>query len=133
MPIRSVILPVAITLAVGVAAAGLLASHDQAIREHSVTIPTAVRTVRISATMPAPSASARHLSAMLVEGMMPSQETMAEVMSDTRCTPDASMVSRCRNEMRLPDGTTIAVRHPHDMRDVPCLAPGEHVLLVPNA
>ena len=41
------------------------------------------------------------------------------------------MVSRCRNEMQLQDGSRIVLRHPHDMSAVPCLAPGEDVLLVP--
>ena len=58
---------------------------------------------------------------------------MAEVMTDTDCSPDAQMISHCRNEMRLSNGETIVVRHPHDMRDVPCLAPGEHVQLIPTA
>jgi hypothetical protein len=42
------------------------------------------------------------------------------------------MISRCRNVVRLEDGSELVLRHPHDMRDVPCLAPGERILLVPD-
>ena len=103
------------------------------VSEHSAAVPEAARTVAISATMPAPSAHARRLSAMLEAGVMPRQPTMAEVLTDTDCAPDAQMVSRCRNEMELADGRRIVVRHPHDMSTVPCLAPGEQVQLVPTS
>jgi hypothetical protein len=56
---------------------------------------------------------------------------MAEVLTDTDCTPDGQMISRCRNEMQLADGRRIVLRHPHKMSEVPCLAPGEQVRLVP--
>jgi hypothetical protein len=134
--IRWILLAVSITLATGAlgfAAAGRLGSHRQAVSEHPVTIPRTARAVNVSATMPAPSRSARDLSAMLEEGVMPAHETAGVVMSDTECTPDASMISHCRNEIRLQDGSTIVLRHPHDMRYIPCLAPGERVDLVPNA
>lgn len=103
------------------------------VSEHSAAVPEAARTVTISTTMPAPSAHARRLSAMLEAGALPDEPTMAEVLTDTECAPDAQMVSRCRNEMRLADGRRIVVRHPHDMGRVPCLAPRERVLLVPAA
>ena len=99
--------------------------------EHPVSVPEAARTVTVSATMPAPSASASALSALLERGRMPDGPTTAEVMTDTDCAPDAAMVSRCRNEVRLPDGSRMVLRHPHDMSEVPCLAPGERVRLVP--
>lgn len=102
------------------------------VSEHTAAAPETARTVTISATMPAPSAHARRLSAMLEAGAMPQRPTMAEVLTDTECVPDAEMVSRCRNEMELADGRRIVVRHPHDMRSVPCLAPGETVQLVPR-
>ena len=100
------------------------------VSEHPVAVPETVRTVSVSRAMPMPSAHARRLSAMLEQGALP-ESTMAEVMTDTDCTPDEHMVSRCRNELRLPDGSTIVLRHPHDMSKVPCLAPGEQVRLVP--
>jgi len=68
---------------------------------------------------------------MLETGAMPREPMMAEVLTDTDCAPDEQMVSRCRNEMQLPGGRRIVLRHPHDMSSVPCLAPGEQVRLVP--
>lgn len=102
------------------------------VSEHPVDVPAAARTVLVSATMPPPSESPDRLSAKLERGTMPSGQMTGEVMTDTDCTPDAQMISRCRNEVRLADGTTIVLRHPHDMRTIPCLAPGERVSLVPT-
>lgn len=105
---------------------------ERYVSEHPAAVPETARTVTVSARMPLPSAHARRLSAMLEAGAMPHQPMMAEVLSDTECSPDEQMVSRCRNEMQLANGDKIVVRHPHDMRDVPCLAPGERVRLVPT-
>ncbi|MGH3079413.1 MAG: hypothetical protein ACRDPZ_14690 [Gaiellaceae bacterium] len=105
---------------------------EQYVSEHSAVVPEDMRTVAVSATMPLPSAHARRLSAMLEGGAMPGGPMTAKVLTDTDCAPDARMVSRCRNEMQLPDGSRIVLRHPHDMSEVPCLAPGEDVLLVPT-
>jgi hypothetical protein len=129
-----VLLPLLLTLAaVGISwmLLGRSGPSSQPVTEHPVAVPAATRTVTVSATMPSPSTAPHQLSAMLEEGVMPDTRTMAEVMSDTQCTPDAQMISRCRNEVRLSDGTTLVLRHPHDMRDIPCLAPGEIVTLVP--
>ena len=136
MRIRRMMLAFAMTVAavvLGLAATGRVGGHEQAITEHPVTIPDTRRTIDLSKAMPAPSISARHLSAMLERGALPSGRTTAVVLSDTECAPDASMISRCRNELRLADGNTVVVRHPHDMRNVPCLAPGERINVVPNA
>ena len=102
------------------------------VSEHPVAIPAAARTVLVSRTMPMPSAHERRLSAMLAQGAMPHGPTMANVMTDTECTPDAQMISRCRNVVRLADGRQLVLRHPHDMSKIPCLAPGERVRLVPS-
>lgn len=122
---------------VAVGGASILLGRDSAgeryVSEHPAAVPETARTVTVSARMPLPSAHARRLSAMLEAGAMPHQPMMAEVLSDTECSPDEQMVSRCRNEMQLANGDRIVVRHPHDMRDVPCLAPGERVRLVPTA
>lgn len=101
------------------------------VAEHPVTVPESPRTVSLSASMPLPSAGERNLSAMVAEGEMPSGPTTGEVLTDTECTPDEAMISRCRNEVLLPGGGTVVLRHPHDMTKVPCLAPGEQVRLVP--
>ena len=103
----------------------------QYVREHPVSVPSDVRTVRISSTMPRPSAHPRRLSSMLEQGVMPRHATTGEVLSDTECAPDQDSISHCRNEVRLADGSRIVLRHPHRMADVPCLAPGETVRLVP--
>jgi len=57
---------------------------------------------------------------------------MANVMTDTEWAPDAEMVSRGRNVLRLTDGREMVLRHPHDTSKVPCLAPGERVRLIPT-
>ena len=102
------------------------------VSEHSTPVPDTARTISLSAAMPAPSAHARRLSAMVEAGAMPHRPMMAEVLTDTDCAPDAQMVSRCRNELELSNGKRMVLRHPHDMRNVPCLAPGERVLVVPT-
>ena len=104
---------------------------NRTVAEHSVDVPQTPRTVALSTTMPSPSAHERHLSAMLERGAMPQGPMMAEVLTDTECAPDVQMISRCRNEVRLADGRTMVLRHPHDMRTIPCLAPSEQVLLLP--
>lgn len=101
------------------------------VSEHEAAVPSIARTVAVSTAMPMPSAHARRLSAMLEEGAMPEDPMMAEVVTDSDCTPDAKMISHCRNVMRLADGKEIVLRHPHGMSKVPYLAPGERVRLVP--
>lgn len=127
----SLLLVVVALVALGATRALLGSGEGTPVTEHPVAIPEKPRTVTISATMPRPSAHERRLSAMLEQGTMPTTSTMAEVMTDTDCSPDSQMISHCRNEVRLSDGQTMVLRHPHDMRSVPCLAPGERVLLVP--
>ena len=46
--------------------------------------------------------------------------TEGDVLSDEDCGADIRGISNCLNRIRLADGTKISVRHPHDMRDVPC-------------
>jgi hypothetical protein len=108
------------------------ASAPTPVPEHPAAVPLSARTVLVSQAMPMPSAHERRLSAMLEEGTMPGHPMMADVMTDTDCAPDAQMISRCRNVMRLADGRRIVLRHPHDMSRIPCLAPGERVRLIPN-
>ena len=135
------LLAVLAATAIVVAAAGVFTlargedaadSSATAVSEHPVVVPAAARTVSVSRMMPMPSAHERRLSAMLEDGTMPDRPTMADVVTDTDCTPDAQMISRCRNLMRLEDGREIVLRHPHQMARVPCLAPGERVRLIPT-
>jgi hypothetical protein len=129
----------AIAIAAAVAAVLALAGREEAASnaptsasDHPIAVPAAARTVMISRAMPMPSAHERRLSAMLEEGTMPARPMMAEVMTDSDCAPDARMISRCRNVVRLASGRQIVLRHPHDMTTIPCLAPGERVRLIPN-
>ena len=87
--------------------------------------------MQLSFSMPTPSGF-DGLHAKLVRGAMPRATTEATVLTDEQCQPDARGVSHCLNRLRLSDGTQIEVRHPHDMSDVACLSPGEHVRLAPS-
>lgn len=95
------------------------------------TPPATTRVLVVSRTMPAPSMPGMTVHGRLEDGAMPHAEMRGKVMTDSQCTPDMRGVSRCRNEVRLADGRTIVVRHPHDMSTVPCLSPGEDVLVRP--
>lgn len=88
-----------------------------------------LRTVRVFAHEPAPSPSATDLRARLEKGTLPAGTVKATVLTDENCEPDAQGISHCRNRVRLASGQTVSLRHPHDMNQVPCLAPGEKVLL----
>ena len=128
----------AVMIATAVAGALALGGREEAAdnaptpaSEHPIAVPAAARTVMVSRAMPMPSASERRLSAMLEEGRMPDRPVMADVVTDTDCAPDARMISRCRNVVRLASGRQIVLRHPHNMTTIPCLAPGERVRLIP--
>ena len=69
------------------------------------------------------------LRAQLLDGRVPAGRNVAVVLTDEDCAPDAEGISHCTNALRLPDGSTFTVRHPHSMAAVPCLAPGEDVLV----
>jgi hypothetical protein len=79
---------------------------------------------------PAPSRPGALLHGRLVGGQPPAGRAIASVVSDEDCAADRSGVSHCRNTLRLADGTTFTVRHPHRMSEVPCLTPGERVRVV---
>jgi hypothetical protein len=95
------------------------------------TPPAAARTLLVSMQRAPASQPGMLLHGRLVGGRLPVAATTGEVLSDEDCTPDAAGISHCRNAIRLADGHTIVVRHPHDMRRVPCLTPGEHVRVRP--
>jgi hypothetical protein len=113
----------------GVAIEYAARSHAVAVDPHGTALP-AQRRLEISNVMPSPSNS-DGLRAKLVSGTMPTAALDATVLTDEQCQPDAHGLSHCLNRLRLPDGSEIRVRHPHDMTLVPCLAPGEHVKLIP--
>jgi hypothetical protein len=80
---------------------------------------------------PAPSRPGEPLHALRLKGSIPSRPLAATVLTDENCAPDAAGVSHCVNRLRLADGRTLVVRHPHRMMEVPCLEPGEHVMVQP--
>lgn len=87
------------------------------------------RTVLVYDHEPKPSPSPVHLNAGLEKGTLPHKPVVATVLTDENCAPDAQGISHCRNVVRLPGGDKIVLRHPHAMMEVPCLEPGEKVLL----
>jgi hypothetical protein len=91
-----------------------------------------MRTVVVSSDAePPPSRPGEPLRALRLEGSVPSRPVAATVLTDEDCAPDADGVSHCTNRLRLPGGRTLVVRHPHRMMEVPCLEPGEHVMVSP--
>ncbi len=87
------------------------------------------RTVIVYNHVPAPSPSQVTLHAGLEEGQLPAGPVTATVLTDEECEPDAQGISHCRNELQLPSGKTVVLRHLHNMMEVECLAPGEEVAL----
>lgn len=90
-----------------------------------------VRTLVVSRGQPPASRPGALLHGRLVEGSMPNAATEGTVLSDEDCGADFRGISHCLNRIRLAGGREISVRHPHDMRKVPCFAPGEPVHVVP--
>ena len=88
-----------------------------------------MRTVLVFNREPAPSPSATNLHAGLLKGRLPDGPVQATVLTDEDCAPDRQGISHCRNAVRLAGGRTVVLRHPHEMHLVPCLEPGETVLL----
>jgi hypothetical protein len=80
---------------------------------------------------PEKGAGARVTTVKLMRGVV-RHRMGAVVLTDTRCNPDAMGVSHCLNRMRLANGTVVTVVHDHRMMDMPCLSPGEHVMLTPG-
>lgn len=88
----------------------------------------APRTVVVSTgRMPSASRPGAPLHALQRSGPVPDRAQTATVLTDADCAPNARGLSNCLNRLRLADGRTLTVRHPHRMMDVPCLSPGERV------
>ncbi len=97
--------------------------------EEGTTAAQVTKTVLVFNHEPAPSPSPVMLHAGLEKGKLPKGAVMGTVLTDEDCAPDARGISNCRNVVRLPGGSKIVLRHPHAMMEVPCLEPGEKVLL----
>lgn len=94
--------------------------------------PPELRTVLVAdARMPAPSPAGTRLHALRVSGQVPGRPSTATVLTDEDCAADARGISHCLNRVRLASGATLSVRHPHRMMEVPCLSPGERVMVRP--
>jgi hypothetical protein len=80
---------------------------------------------------PEKGAGAKVTTVRLLHGVV-SHRMRGVVLTDTRCNPDVAGISHCLNRMRLADGSVVTVQHDHMMMNMPCLSPGEHVLLMPR-
>lgn len=67
----------------------------------------------------------------LVEGTVPLSVQSGRVLTDESCSPDQYGISHCLNEVELANGTTLVVRHNHNMMNDPCLSPGEQIRVEP--
>ena len=79
------------------------------------------------------SKSQDHVLVQIESGSIPPDVTRLTVLTDENCQPDQDGVSHCLNRVtfQTAQGTGEAVlRHNHRMSEVPCLAPGETVVLV---
>lgn len=66
-------------------------------------------------------------------GVIPPEVTHLTVLTDENCQPDPEGISHCRNRVQYEteEGTGEAtLRHHHNMREEPCLAPGQRLELV---
>jgi hypothetical protein len=102
--------------------------NDRSAGEPARSTPAQQRIVLVSPSGPVqPSSPGGVLRVWRLRGEVPASPVEATVLSDEECDPDAAGISRCLNRILMPSGKTLVVRHPHDMRNVPCLAPGEKV------
>jgi hypothetical protein len=69
------------------------------------------------------------VSTLLLTGELPAGLSEAMVLTDLNCQADEQGISHCTNDVQIGD-QQLALRHSHDMRQVPCLTPGEVVDLV---
>ena len=131
---------VLVAIAVGFAttrprAAATMPPPGQAAMPHFVDVkaPSEPRTVVVGGmtdALPGTSNEAGYLMTNLRAGQIPEGATMAKVLTDTNCEPDADGVSHCLNDLQI-GNIIVTVQHHHQMHSVPCLSPGETVTLMP--
>jgi hypothetical protein len=90
--------------------------------------PASPRLVRLTTT-PGAVSDGKQTLAVLQGGRMPHGAARATVLTDENCAPDAQGYSHCLNDVRLADGSVLRLRHNHRMSMVPCLSPGEEVIV----
>lgn len=89
-----------------------------------------LRTVVVSGVEPAQASRPDGpIHVVLLRGDVNAAPAVATVLSDENCQPDEQGYSHCLNELEMPGGERIAVRHTHRMAEVACLSPGERVNL----
>jgi uncharacterized membrane protein len=127
------VLTAAAGIAVGLVLSAPQEQHQNTVVPHYPSVGSDVRTLDVAAAGTTEvSPAGGPLSASYLSGTMPAGPMMATVLSDANCAPDADGVSHCLNRLRLDSGTELTVRHNHRMTEVPCLAPGERVLVEPS-
>jgi hypothetical protein len=99
-------------------------SHEDKAPQSSAS-PRVVRLTTVSGAV----SSGIETLAVVIGGAMPHRAVRATVMTDERCAPDARGYSHCLNDVRLVDGSVLHLRHNHQMAAVPCLSPGEQIVL----
>lgn len=91
-----------------------------------------LRTVVVASeddTLPEVKSEQRFMMSDLRQGELPAGASLATVLTDTNCEPDAQGVSHCLNELQLESGR-VTVQHHHAMMEVPCMSPGEQVNVI---
>ncbi len=117
---------------IAASAGGDVQSQAGSAGEPAAAAQPQLRTVLVSeAQLPEPSVPGSPLHTLRVSGPAPDRPSAARVLTDEDCAADASGISRCLNRIRLADGDTLSVRHPHRMMEVPCLSPGERISVRP--
>ena len=87
-----------------------------------------LRMLIVSDAQPAPASTPDGpLHAMLLHGEVGGTPTVATVLTDKNCEPDARGYSHCLNDLEMPGGAIVSVQHIHRMSEVSCLTPGERV------
>lgn len=120
---------VAVWGVIGAALAVVALSQRPAVEEAEPLVAEAgLRTVVVSATEPARASSPDGpVHVVLLRGDLGDVPAVATVLSDENCQPDTQGYSHCLNELEMPGGERVAVRHTHRMTEVACLSPGEQV------
>jgi outer membrane usher protein FimD/PapC len=101
------------------------ASQQETVAPHFWTDPS-IRTIVVAAPNQQLPRKDDILLTELVAGSLPANVRTARVLTDSNCAPDAQGVSHCLNQLQI-GSATVTVQHHHDMRNVPCLSPGETV------
>ena len=119
------------TAAVGILVAVLVQGYTSKGGDEGA--PRAGKTIRMvyaaSSGTPEVSKPGEPLQTFVIKGKAPAAQTEGTVLSDENCAPDARGISHCHNRIQMDTGGELTVVHSHRMANVPCLSPGERVLV----